>query len=256
MYEDKRKIFSVVLFSFLFMAIILLVLFNPQNKTGGNIKVIDITGNKLMSSNEYIKFIYNNGTKPIYTFNLSILKDRVLKHPYVENADIEFVGDEKAQVNIKEKKITAILLSKGEPLFLTNQSEVLPILSNSRFTSIPIISNPKNIDDIKPRTIIKSNELSDAIRIIDAIRYTDRKMLLSLSEINLRNGGDIILTFSGIKPPVIFGRGATARKIIYLEMLWPSLLKGEMLVNNSSYIDLRFANDIYVGKLEKIGYKR
>ena len=256
MYEDKRKIFSVILFSFLFMAIILLVLFNPQNKTGGNIKVIEITGNKLMSSNEYIKFIYNNGTKPIHTFNLSILKDRVLKHPYVENADIEFVGDEKAQVNIKEKKITAILLSKGEPLFLTNQSEVLPILSNSRFTSIPIISNPKNIDDIKPRTIIKSNELSDAIRIIDAIRYTDRKMLLSLSEINLRNGGDIILTFSGIKPPVIFGRGATARKIIYLEMLWPSLLKGEMLVNNSSYIDLRFANDIYVGKLEKIGYKR
>ncbi|HED07217.1 MAG TPA: hypothetical protein ENI57_03775 [Ignavibacteria bacterium] len=256
MYENKKKIFSVILFTFLSLAIILLILFNPQKKTGGNIKVMEITGNKLMSSKEYEKFIRNNGTKPAQTFNLSILKDRVLKHPYVENADIEFLGDGKAQVNIREKKITAILLSKGEPLFLTNQSEVLPILSNSRFSSIPIISNPKNINDVKPGTIIKSNELSDALRIIDAIRYTDRKMLLNLSEINLRNGGDIILTFSGIKPPVIFGRGATARKIIYLEMLWPGLLKGEMLVNNSSYIDLRFADNIYVGKLEKIGYKQ
>ncbi|MCH8325679.1 MAG: FtsQ-type POTRA domain-containing protein [Bacteroidetes bacterium] len=256
MYENKRKIFSIILFSFLFMAIILLISINPKNKTGGNIKVIEITGNKLMSSNDYIKFIYNNRTKPIHTFNLSILKDRVLKHPYVANADIEFVEDEKARVNIKEKKITAILLSKGDPLFLTDESEVVPILSNSRFSSIPIISNPKNIEEVKPLTIIKSNDLSDAIRIIDAIRYSDRKMLLSLSEINLRNGGDIILTFSGIKPPVIFGRGETARKIIYLETLWANLLRGEMLVNNSSYIDLRFANKIYVGKSEKIGYKQ
>ena len=238
------------------MAIILLISINPKNKTGGNIKVIEITGNKLMSSNDYIKFIYKNGTKPIHTFNLSILKDRVLKHPYVANADIEFVEDEKARVNIKEKKITAILLSKGDPLFLTDESEVVPILSNSRFSSIPIISNPENIEEVKPLTIIKSNDLSDAIRIIDAIRYSDRKMLLSLSEINLRNGGDIILTFSGIKPPVIFGRGETARKIIYLETLWANLLRGEMLVNNSSYIDLRFANKIYVGKSEKIGYKQ
>lgn len=256
MYENKRKIFSIILFIFLSMAIILLISINPKNKTGGNIKVIEITGNKLMSSNDYIKFIYNNGTEPIHTFNLSILKDRVLKHPYVANADIEFVEDEKARVNIKEKKITAILLSKGDPLFLTDESEVVPILSNSRFSSIPIISNPKNIEEVKPLTIIKSNDLSDAIRIIDAIRYSDRKMLLSLSEINLRNGGDIILTFSGIKPPVIFGRGETARKIIYLETLWANLLRGEMLVNNSSYIDLRFANKIYVGKSEKIGYKQ
>ncbi|MCH7827201.1 MAG: FtsQ-type POTRA domain-containing protein [Bacteroidetes bacterium] len=256
MYENKRKIFSIILFIFLSMAIILLISINPKNKTGGNIKVIEITGNKLMSSNDYIKFIYNNRTKPIHTFNLSILKDRVLKHPYVANADIEFVEDEKARVNIKEKKITAILLNKGDPLFLTDESEVVPILSNSRFSSIPIISNPKNIEEVKPLTIIKSNDLSDAIRIIDAIRYSDRKMLLSLSEINLRNGGDIILTFSGIKPPVIFGRGETARKIIYLETLWANLLRGEMLVNNSSYIDLRFANKIYVGKSEKIGYKQ
>ncbi len=256
MYENKKTIFSVILFGLLFTAIILLILFNPQKKSGGNIKLIDISGNKLMSSIEYKNFIHKKGTKSNYTFNLSILKDRVLKHPYVENADVEFIGEEKAQVRIKEKKITAILLSKGEPLFLTDQMEVLPILSNSRFSSIPIISNPKNLGEVKPFTTIKSNELYDAVRIIDAIRYTDRKMLLSLSEINLRNGGDIILTFSGIKQPVIFGRGATARKIVYLEMIWPGLLKGEMLVNNSSYIDLRFANDIYVGKSDKIGYQK
>ena len=256
MYENKRKIFSVILFGLLFMAVILLILFNPQDKTGGNIKMIEITGNKLMSSKEYKNFILEKMTKANYTYNLSVLKDRVLKHPYVENADIEFVGDEKANVNIKEKKIIAILLHKGEPLFVTDKFEVLPILSNSRFSSIPIISNPKNLDNVKPHTKIKSNDLSDAFRIIDAIRYTDRKMLLNLSEINLRDGGDIILTFSGIKQPVIFGRGATARKIIYLETIWPGLLKGESLVNNSSYIDLRFANEIIVGRSDKIGFKQ
>ena len=248
MYENKKNIFSIVLFSLLSMAILLLIIFNSKNKTGDNIKMIKITGNKLMSSEEYKNFIESNKTKINQAFNLSVLKDNVLKHPYVENADIEFVGEEKAVVNIQEKKISAILLHKGEPLFLTDEFEVLPILSNSRFSSIPIISNPKDLDEVKAFTIMKSTDISDAYRIFDAIRYTDRKMLMSLSEINMRNGGDIILTFSGIKQPVIFGRGSTARKIIYLEMLWQGLLKGETLVNNSSYIDLRFANEIYVGK--------
>lgn len=248
MYESKKNIFSIVLFSLLSVAILLLIIFNPKEKTGDNIKMIEITGNKLMSSEEYKNFIESKKTKINQIFNLSVLKDNVLKHPYVENADIEFVGEEKAVVNIQEKKISAILLHKGEPLFLTDEFEVLPILSNSRFSSIPIISNPKDLDEVKVFTIIKSADISDAYRIFDAIRYTDRKMLMNLSEINMRNGGDIILTFSGIKQPVIFGRGSTARKIIYLEMLWHGLLKGEMLVNNSSYIDLRFANEIYVGK--------
>ena len=248
MYENKKNIFSIILFSLLSLAILLLIIFNSKNKTGDNIKMIEITGHKLMSSEEYKKFIENNKTNSNHIFNLSVLKDKVLKHPYVENADVEFVGEEKAQVNITEKKITAIVLHKSEPLFITDQFEVLPILSNSRFSSIPIISNPKDLDEVQTFSIIKSGDISDAYRIIDAIRYTDRKMLMSLSEINMRNGGDIILTFSGIKQPVIFGRGSTARKIIYLEMLWQGLLKGEMLANNSSYIDLRFANEIYVGK--------
>jgi len=256
MYENKRKIFSVILFSLLFIVFILLILFNPQDKTGGNIKMIEITGNKLMSSKEYKNFIHEKKTKSNFTYNLSILKDRVLKHPYVENADVEFVGDEKAIVNIQEKKIISILLHKGEPLFITDQFEVLPILSNSIFSSIPIISNPKNMVDVKPFNKIKSNDLSDAFKIIDAIRYTDRKMLLDLSEINLRNGGDIILTFSGIKQPVIFGRAATARKIIYLETIWPDLLKGKSLINNSTYIDLRFANEIFIGKSDKVGFNQ
>ncbi len=247
MYENKRKIFSIILFSSLLLAIIVLIIFNRENKTGENIKMIEISGNKLMSSDEYKNFIQEK-TKPNYSFNLSVLKDRVLKHPYVYNADVEFVGEEKALINIKEKVIIAILLHNGEPLFISDKLEVLPILSNSRFSSIPIISNIKDLENVKLFSTIKSSVLSDALRIIDAIRYTDRKMLLSLSEINLRNGGDIILTFSGIKPPIIFGKGSTARKIIYLETIWPGLLKGEMLVNNSSYIDLRFANEIFVGK--------
>jgi hypothetical protein len=76
-------------------------------------------------------------------------------------------------------------------------------------------------------------------------------MTNSLSEINLRNGGDIIISFSGLKAPVIFGKHGAAKKMVYLEMLWDKILDGKSLADNSEFVDLRFANEIFIGTAVK-----
>ncbi len=120
------------------------------------------------------------------------------------------------------------------------------LVPKTKLIDLPVISNPGNANDIKPFSYIKDNSLSDALKIIEAIRLTDQPMLNHLSEINLRNGGDIILSFSGYPVPIIFGRGEEARKMVYLESLWENRELNNM-IKNSSYIDLRFAGNIYAG---------
>jgi hypothetical protein len=98
----------------------------------------------------------------------------------------------------------------------------------------------------------RTEDLVQAFRIIEAINLSNKKLLRNLTEINLRNGGDIILGFSGINAPVLFGRGSEAEKILSLDLLWNSIPAAN-LAEETNYIDLRFSNKIYLGSIHKAG---
>ena len=76
-------------------------------------------------------------------------------------------------------------------------------------------------------------------------------MLKNIAEINLRNGGDVLLMFSGLKFPVIFGRGNEAEKAVCLEAALLNYFNGSTLLKESSYLDLRFNNELYIGRMKK-----
>ncbi len=86
---------------------------------------------------------------------------------------------------------------------------------------------------------------------MDAADLTGGGLSKTLSEINLRNGGDIILLFSGIKPPVILGKGNTTKKIYTFNQLVNNDDADKAMVMNSSYVDLRFNNEIFLGNYDK-----
>jgi hypothetical protein len=138
-------------------------------------------------------------------------------------------------------------------MFITDQFELLPLFGNTKFNDLPIISNLPPGEAYKPLSKLNTDEIKQAFKIIDAAKLANEGILKRLSEINLRHGGDIILTFSGIKTPVIFGKNGAAKKLVYLDIIWDDMVSGKNLVENSEYIDLRFANEIYVGKSENTG---
>jgi cell division protein FtsQ len=93
----------------------------------------------------------------------------------------------------------------------------------------------------------------NAFKIIDAAKKTNMNIYKRISEIDLRKGGDIILNMTGIKTPIVFGRGEEARKMSYLEIIWDGILDGNSLIRESDYIDLRFANEVYIKQTEIAG---
>jgi len=48
--------------------------------------------------------------------------------------------------------------------------------------------------------------------------------------------------------PVIFGRGNEIKKMIYLSIMWDKTKALELVGENTSYIDLRFSNEAFIGK--------
>jgi cell division septal protein FtsQ len=255
MSEKRGKILGTIVFVVLISLLFYLIFFLAERNGKGEIEMIEVMGNNLLNEADYLNFtmLGNSGSINV---PLPIIKDRFEKHPYVKSAEVEYSTNKYAKVFLTEKKIMAVVLIEPEPYFLTEEFQLLPMFINTKFVDVPVISNPGVERSTRPLNYLRNENLVQAFKIIDALKMTNQKLSSSLSEINLRNGGDIILTFSGLKAPVIFGKNGASRKMVYLEMLWDKILERQGIVENSEYVDLRFANEIFIGSTEKTGLLR
>jgi cell division septal protein FtsQ len=254
MTEKSGKILGTFVFVVLISCLIYLVFFSNRKTDKGEVKMIEIFGNHLLPVNEYMSYTRLGNSSKFGNLTLQTIKQRFEKHPYVLNADVEFAGSHTVKVHLTEKNIEAVLLSANEPNFITDDFQILPLLPNTKFMDFPVISNPSFEKEMKPLSYIKAYDIVEAFKIIESAKLTNQSMSKRLSEINLRKGGDIILTFSGVKPPVIFGKNEAPRKMVYLDIMWSKIIEQNSLADNSEYIDLRFSNEIFVGASEKTGY--
>lgn len=253
MSKDYGKIFSVLLFAAIVIIIMYLSLFKYNEKGKEVIKMINISGNSLLSKDIYLRFADLN-EKSIYDdLTLNIIKKRLEEHPYIEKADVKSDGRGDVDVKIREKNIYAVLISNGEPYFLTNNFELLKIYEYTNYSDIPVISNARISEKLTPLKILRNEDIIEAFKIIDAAKITDVELSKKLSEINLKHGGDVVLTFSNINYPIILGRGNESKKMIYLSLIWERINKFTNDLKNTEYIDLRFANEAYIGKKENTG---
>jgi cell division septal protein FtsQ len=253
MSEKRGKILGTIIFVVLLSCLFYLIIFLSEENGKGEVEMIEVKGTDLLTESEYLSFTMLKTLQSGDYIPLPVIKDRFEKHPYVKSAEVEYNLNKNARVFITEKKIMAVVLIEPEPYFLTEDFQILPIFLNAKFVDVPVISNPGPDKNTRPLKYLKTESTIQAFKIIDALKLTNEKLSSALSEINLRNGGDIILTFSGLKAPVIFGRHGAANKMVYLEMLWDKILDGKGLVQNSDYIDLRFANEIFIGSAENTG---
>jgi len=253
MKKDFGKIFGVVLLSVIMVAILYLSLFKYNEKGKEEIKMINIHGNSLLSNEIYMRFADLDQSSVYDDLNLNMIKKRIEEHPYVAKAEVKSDGIGNVDVKIMEKDIYAVLLSRTEPYFLTNDFELLKIHEFTTYSDIPVISNFKVSEKLTPSKVYKTEDIVEAFKIIDAAKITDIELSKKLSEINLKNGGDVVLTFSGVNYPVVFGRGNESKKMIYLSLVWERINSLKASFQNTEYIDLRFTNEAYIGSKENTG---
>jgi cell division septal protein FtsQ len=252
MHKNYGKILGTILFIVLISCMLYLTFFSARKISKGDVEMIEITGNNLLNESDYLTFTRLNDLSFNHNISVQVIKDRFEKHPYISKAVVEENGT-KAKIILSEKKIMAIILNDTEPFFVTEDFQVLPMFSDTKLDDLPIIRNVKECNQLKPLSYIRNSDVVDAFKIIDAAKKTNMNIFKRISEIDLRNGGDIILSLSGIKSPIVFGRGEEARKIIYLELMWEGILEDHSPIRESDYIDLRFANEVYVKEMELTG---
>ena len=244
MSERRSKFFGLVVFLVLIIGFSYLMITGSKASLKEVYNQIEVTENTLLPAKEYLRYAGLSDSTKYENLTLLEVKTKIEKHPYLRKAEVEFDGVNKILVEVQEKEIKAALLQKNELKLLTGDLETLPLFPPTVIEELPVISN---LNSIKKISHSKENILF-AFRIIDAISLSDTSVRKNLAEINIRRGGDAILTFSGFKFPVLFGKGDEVRKALVLKDLWQQLSNNENPFEKTDYLDLRYKNKVFIGK--------
>lgn len=239
-----------LLFLLLISVFILYLSIRVDDRQAFNIKTIEITGGTCYGDNDYAAFalLKDSSTYPFLT--PAIIKDRIEKHPYVAKADVKQEGLDKISVSITEKKFCAMLIDSTKQILITENLQYIPCMPSSVGLNFPVISNANNTGGVKYFSNAWNNrEILTAFKIIEVFKMTNEELANNLSQIDLRNGKDILVYFSNINFPVVFGRNDEIKKAVYFNNLW-KFMKGNDINNYLDYVDLRFDKHVFLGVTE------
>lgn len=241
----KQKIFNL---SVMIIMIGLLVYFTLALQESDKIKVeiISLDGNIHLSKEQYFEFSNLLDKTQYSNLTLQVIKDRIQKHPYVARTDVRYDGSGKVSVRISEKEFESIVLINDQQFLLTEDLQILPLLSKTKKIDYPFISNPV-LEKVEPKKFYRNNkDLVTAAKIISTVKLINPELYDALNVVDLQNGGDITLDFSILNYPVIIGRGSEVRRTIYFNNFW-TYLKGKEINNIMEYVDMRFYGHVYLG---------
>lgn len=249
--KNKEKLTGILLFVALLMGLFYISLFTQTNEKK-EVGKIELSGNNFLTTEQYFIFARLNNRNDFSHLSLPVIKDRIEKHPYVNNAEVTIEKKGVVHINIKEKQIQASLLVNGNEFLITDDFQLIPRLDFTKNVVVPLIVNFE-ADNLKTMNVLKNEELKTVFKIIDAAKIIDSRMYSELSQIDLNYGKDIILSFSSLDFDVKLGRGNEISKIMYLDKIWEKLNKNRQSVAGYiHYIDLRFDKLICVGVADSV----
>ena len=244
MSERRSKFFGLVVFLVLMIGFSYLMITGSKASHKEVYNQIEVIDNTLLPAKEYLRYAGLSDSTKYAHLTLLEVKTKIEKHPYLRKAEVEFDGVNKILVEVQEKEIKAALLQKNELKLLTGDLETLPLFPPAAIKELPVISNLS----MSGKNSFNEKDMLFAFRIIDAISLSDTNVRKNLAEINLRKGGDVILTFTGLKFPVLFGKNDEVRKALVMKNLWQQLINSENAIESTEYLDLRYRNKVFIGK--------
>ncbi len=241
--KNKAKISSGI---FLLLALIaLIVLAFPESNTNQKfeIKKVEITGNKYLSANIYAGYTRTETEEELNGLNLSEIKDRFEKHPYVKYADVLYTSEGTVRVTLHEKNFKAIVLLNGGQYLADEELNIVPLMPFTNNIDLPVVENVKGLT---VRSSKRNAELKKALKIIFAAKFLDESLFNAISEVDMNNGGGIKIRFANDDYSLLLGRENEIRKIAYFDVLFENLNKVQSK-GILKYIDLRFKDEICLG---------
>ena len=211
-------------------------------KSSLRIKQIKIDGNRIVGENEILQLTQIQINALLYKVDLTAIQRNVMSHHYIKDAVVERNLPNSIHIQVVERVPIAIV-NRPETMYLDENGVVLPRSISHRLFDLPMISGISESEPLVLGSIIHQPDVMEALQLLALMKTVNRPMYHNISEVQVRNGGDIVVYSAEGGVPVIFGRGDMPSKLVLLETFWNDVVRtrGTQLLQ---YVDLRYQDQI------------
>lgn len=247
----KQYLVTGILFVLVLSVIIFLFTQTENEKSSHIVKSIDIKGCKMLGKQDYLKFISMTIFPSKEKISLAIIKDRFLKHPYVENARIEIHYDKSLTVHLTEKEIIANVLVEGTMHFYSSKREILPHLKNTRIIDFPLVMS-NDLSQASANKVFKSEKMENALELIISAKIFSKELYQKISQIS-SDENELRIALTDFDGEIIFSSEQIPANIIALGRMVEKFGMNQEFKTLYTKMDFRFDDHIFLTKKEVIG---
>ncbi len=241
MTELKPKSFGVLAL----VAIAICLVFGANAwKSSLRVKQIKIDGNRFVGMNEIVQLTHVQMGTLLYKVDLTTIQQNIMSHHYIKDALVERNLPNSIHIQIVER-IPIAMVNHAETFYLDEDGIVLPRCISHKLFDLPIISGIEASDPVTLGSTMTQPDVIETLQLLATIKTVNRPMYHNISEVNVRNGGDIVLYSTEGGVPILFGHGELSSKLVRLETFWNDIVRrrGPQYLQ---YIDLRYQDQIVV----------
>jgi cell division protein FtsQ len=239
MSEVKSKTAGV--FVLIFIALCLVFGANAW-KSSLRIKQIHIDGNRIVGANEILQLTQIPMNTFLYKVDLTAIQRNVMSHHYIKDAVVERNLPYSIHIQVVERVPIAIV-NRSEIKYLDESGVVLPGSISHRLFDLPMISGISASESLALGSTIQEPDVIEALHLLATMKIVNRPMYHNISEVQLRNGSDLVVYSAEGGVPIIFGRDEIPGQLVRLETFWNNVVhtRGTQFLQ---YIDLRYHDQI------------
>lgn len=215
------------------------------------VRRVAVEGNRIVETPEILQLVKIAKDAQLHEVDLMAVRKNVLSHYFIKDAIVERDLPATIKITIKERSPLAIVNAQ-EVLYLDEDGVVLPHSISKALFDLPILSGVPGTMTLKPGMTLKNADVQEALEILATSKLLGKELYYMISEVRLRDGGDIVLYAAEWGVPIIMGKGNIPNKLVRLETFWSDVVR-QQGSERLQYVDLRFDDQIVVRWNQKKG---
>lgn len=240
--KSSRKI--VAGFAALLVLTLALIIGANTWKSGLVVSKIVVAGTRVVNVNEIVQLAHVKPGSKMYELDLMVIQKNVVSHHFLKNVVVERDLPSTLKITVVERSPIA-MVNSGELLYLDSDGVVLPHSSSHEIFDLPMISNIPPEVKLSVGSVVVHPDVAEALSILSTAKLVNKELYHLISEVRLRNLGDLVFFTADGGVPVLFGRGNPADKLLRLEAFWADVVHGHG-AQDLQYIDLRYDDQVVV----------
>lgn len=235
---------KTILLGGLILGIVGLIVWSNVWKSNLTVSKVTVEGNRIVEVNEILQLAQVKPGTPLYDLDLAAIRNNVVSNFFIKDAVVERDLPSTIRITVHERSPIAII-NRADILYIDEEGVILPHSISKETFDLPILSGLPSIVSLNVGTTLRNDDVQEALTILLASKLVSKELYHLISEVHLRNGGDIVLYAAEWGVPIIMGRGDIACKLVRLETFWNEVVRqrGSQALQ---YVDLRYEDQVVV----------